>query len=93
MDALLGSVRVALALASLVTMIAAFFIIYETIAISVEQRRREIAIARALGFTRGAVAGVFMLESLILGCSVPRWGLRRVPLAVMAPALVACISW
>ncbi len=67
MDALLGSVRVALSLASLVTMIAAFFIIYETIAISVEQRRREIAIARSLGFTRAAVAGVFMLESLILG--------------------------
>ncbi len=67
MDALLGSVRVALSLASLVTMIAAFFIIYETIAISVEQRRREIAIARSLGFTRRSVAGVFMLESLILG--------------------------
>jgi putative ABC transport system permease protein len=67
MDALLGSVRVALSLASLVTMIAAFFIIYETIAISVEQRRREIAITRSLGFTRAAVAGVFMLESLILG--------------------------
>ena len=67
MDALLGSIRVALSLASLVTMIAAFFIIYETIAISVEQRRREIAIVRSLGFTRGAVAGVFMLESFILG--------------------------
>ena len=67
MDALLGSIRVALSLASLVTMIAAFFIIYETIAISVEQRRRDIAIARSLGFTRGAIAGVFMLESLILG--------------------------
>lgn len=67
MDALLGSVRVALSLASLVTMIAAFFIIYETIAISVEQRRREIAITRSLGFTRRAIAGVFMLEALILG--------------------------
>lgn len=67
MDALLGSIRVALSLASLVTMIAAFFIIYETIAISVEQRKRDIAIARSLGFTRGAVAGVFMMESLILG--------------------------
>ncbi|MCC6766372.1 MAG: ABC transporter permease [Deltaproteobacteria bacterium] len=67
MDALLGSVRVALSLASLVTMIAAFFIIYETIAISVEQRRREIAITRSLGFTRGSIAGVFILESLILG--------------------------
>lgn len=67
MDALLGSVRVALSLASLVTMIAAFFIIYETIAISVEQRRREIAIARSLGFTRGSIAGVFILEASILG--------------------------
>lgn len=67
MDALLGSVRVALSLASLVTMIAAFFIIYETIAISVEQRRRDIAIARSLGFTRGSIAGVFVLESLALG--------------------------
>ncbi|MCC6850002.1 MAG: ABC transporter permease [Deltaproteobacteria bacterium] len=67
MDALLGSVRVALSLASLVTMIAAFFIIYETIAISVEQRRREIAITRSLGFTRRSIAGMFILESLILG--------------------------
>lgn len=67
MDALLGSVRVALSLASLVTMIAAFFIIYETIAISVEQRRRDIAIARSLGFTRASIAGVFILESLVLG--------------------------
>ncbi|MEB2286097.1 MAG: FtsX-like permease family protein [Myxococcales bacterium] len=67
MDALLGSIRIALALASLVTMITAFFIIYETITISIEQRRREIAVTRSLGFTRRAIAGVFVLESLLLG--------------------------
>ena len=65
--ALLGSLRVALWLASLVTMIVAFFIIYQTMAISVDQRRRDIAIARALGFTRRSVVSVFLLEALALG--------------------------
>lgn len=66
-DAILGSLRVALSLGSLVTMLAGFFIIYQTLAISVEQRRRDIAIVRALGFTRRTVASVFLIESLLLG--------------------------
>ncbi len=66
-DAVLGSLRVALSIASLVTMIVAFFIIYQTVAISVEQRRRDIAISRSLGFTRTAVVGVFVAESLAVG--------------------------
>ena len=66
-DAILGSLRVALSLASLVTMIVGFFIIYQTIAISVEQRRRDIAITRSLGFTRSAVSTVFVSECLLLG--------------------------
>jgi putative ABC transport system permease protein len=66
-DSILATLRAALSLASLVTMIVAFFIIYQTIAISVDQRRRDIAIARALGFTRGTVVGVYLIESALLG--------------------------
>ena len=65
--ALLGSLRVALSLASIVTMIVAFFIIYQTMAISVDQRRRDIAIARALGFTRSSIVFVFLAEGAIMG--------------------------
>ena len=66
-DSILATLRAALSLASLVTMIVAFFIIYQTIAISVEQRRRDIAVARALGFTRATVVGVYMIESALFG--------------------------
>ncbi len=65
--ALLGSLRVALWLASLVTMIVAFFIIYQTMAISVDQRRRDIAVARALGFTRSSIVAVFLAEGTLVG--------------------------
>ncbi len=66
-SAILASLRVALSLASAVTMIVGFFIIYQTTAISVEQRRREIAIARAVGFRRRSLLALFLVESCALG--------------------------
>ncbi len=66
-DAILSSLRVALALASLITMIVAYFIISQTVTMSVEQRRRDIAVARVLGFTKRSVAAVVLVESLLLG--------------------------
>lgn len=66
-EAMLGSLRVALSLANLVTMIVAFFIIFQTVSIAVEQRRREIAIARALGFTKRSIGLLFLTECSLVG--------------------------
>ena len=43
------------------------FIIYNTFAIAVTQRRAEIGILRALGATRGQIRTLFLIESLIAG--------------------------
>lgn len=43
------------------------FIIYNTFAIAVTQRRREIGILRALGATRGQIRTLFLTESAITG--------------------------
>ena len=59
------------ALASNITsMFALFigmFIIYNTFAIAVTQRRGEIGILRALGATRGQIRTLFLTESAITG--------------------------
>jgi len=67
LEGILASLRVALSLASLITMIVAFFIIYQSALLSVEQRAVEIATARALGFTQRAVTTLFIVEAVVLG--------------------------
>ena len=43
------------------------FIIYNTFAIAVTQRRSEIGILRALGATRGQIRTLFLAESAVAG--------------------------
>ncbi len=43
------------------------FIIYNTFAIAVTQRRSEIGILRALGATRGQIRTLFLVESALTG--------------------------
>ncbi len=52
---------------SLFALFIGMFIIYNTFAIAVTQRRSEIGILRALGATRGQVRTLFLIESLIAG--------------------------
>lgn len=57
-------------LANITSVFALFigmFIIYNSFAIAVTQRRREIGIVRALGATRGQIQGLFLVESALLG--------------------------
>ena len=42
------------------------YLIYNTVSISVVQRRREIGILRALGATRGQIMGLFLAETAAL---------------------------
>ena len=52
---------------SWVGLLVGMFLIYNTMAFSVAQRRREIGIYRALGMTERRVAGLFLMEAGLLG--------------------------
>ncbi|MEW5855359.1 MAG: FtsX-like permease family protein, partial [Myxococcota bacterium] len=54
-------------LVSVVSILVGIFIVYNTLAIAVVQRRREIAIQRALGVTRRLCWLLVVLEALVLG--------------------------
>jgi putative ABC transport system permease protein len=75
---------------SYISLVVGAILIYNTISISVVRRRVEIGILRALGATRTAVFGMFMLEALMLGLvgSALGVGLGR----AMAEGLVGLIS-
>ena len=53
---------------SIFALFIGMFIIYNTFAIAVTQRRSEIGILRALGALRGQIRTLFVVESLIAGC-------------------------
>ena len=52
---------------SWVGLLVGMFLIYNTMAFAVAQRRREIGIYRALGMTERRVAGLFLVEAGLLG--------------------------
>jgi putative ABC transport system permease protein len=54
-------------ISSLFALFIGMFIIYNSFAIAVTQRRSEIGILRALGATGGQVRGLFLLESAVTG--------------------------
>ena len=56
-----------LSVMSWVGLLVGMFLIYNTIAFAVAQRRREIGIYRALGMTERRVAGLFLVEAGLLG--------------------------
>lgn len=56
-----------LSVMSWVGLLIGMFLIYNTIAFAVAQRRREIGIYRALGMTKRRVAGLFLVEAGLLG--------------------------
>src|SRR5206468_3779048 len=66
-EALLQSYSLAMSISSLFALIVGMFIIYNSFAIAVTQRRSEIGILRALGATRGQVQRLFFLESFAAG--------------------------
>lgn len=66
-EKMLQAVSVALGMASLIALSTALFLIYNTMAISVVQRKRELGVLRALGTTRGELLRLIMLEGALLG--------------------------
>jgi putative ABC transport system permease protein len=64
---LLSIYSAAVDVSSLFALFIAVFIIYNSFAIAVTQRRREIGIMRALGATRGQIRSLFLVESAVAG--------------------------
>ncbi|HEX9879358.1 MAG TPA: FtsX-like permease family protein [Candidatus Binatia bacterium] len=65
-ESLLTSFRVGLFFVSFIALFVGFFLIYNTISISVVQRRREIGTLRCLGLLRRDVLGLLMFEALLM---------------------------
>jgi putative ABC transport system permease protein len=66
-EALVGIYSLAVKVSSLFAMFVGMFIIYNSFAIAVTQRRSEIGILRALGATRGQIRTLFLAESAAAG--------------------------
>jgi putative ABC transport system permease protein len=65
-EAILGGYSVVVAVSSGFALLIAVFIIYNSFALAVTQRRHDIGILRALGATRAQIRKLFLAESLIL---------------------------
>ncbi|MFI5307923.1 MAG: FtsX-like permease family protein [Polyangiales bacterium] len=66
-ERLLGGFRLALSLASVVALFVGAFIVYNSLAIAVARRRREIGVLRALGTSRAQLLALFVGEGLLMG--------------------------
>jgi putative ABC transport system permease protein len=66
-EAMLAAYSMMVGISSLFALFIGMFIIYNSFAIAVTERRAEIGILRALGATRGQVRWLFLAESAITG--------------------------
>ena len=66
-ESLLGVYTLAMTASSMFALFIGMFIIYNSFAIAVTQRRAEIGILRALGATRGQIRTLFLGESAVAG--------------------------
>jgi putative ABC transport system permease protein len=66
-ESLLGVYTLAVSISSLFALFIGMFIIYNSFAIAVTQRRSEIGILRALGATRAQIRSLFLAESAVAG--------------------------
>jgi putative ABC transport system permease protein len=66
-EAMLAAYSMMVNISSLFALFIGMFIIYNSFAIAVTERRSEIGILRALGATRGQIRGLFLGESAVTG--------------------------
>jgi putative ABC transport system permease protein len=65
-EQLLTSFRVGLFFVSLIALFVGFFLIYNTVSVSVVQRRKEIGTLRCLGMKRGELLRLIVAEAMLL---------------------------
>jgi putative ABC transport system permease protein len=66
-EKMLQSFQVNLTALSMIALFVGMFLIYNTLSSAVLERRRDIAILRAVGASRGAIATIFLCEALCVG--------------------------
>ncbi|MBK9306155.1 MAG: FtsX-like permease family protein [Nitrospira sp.] len=66
-EQMLGAFRMNLTVLSWVGLLVGMFLIYNTMAFAVAQRRREIGIYRAIGMSQSRIAVLFLLEAALYG--------------------------
>ncbi len=66
-EAMTASFRMNLLALALVALFVGSFLIFNSVSLSVIQRRRETGILRSVGVSRGQVMGMFLSESLVYG--------------------------
>jgi putative ABC transport system permease protein len=94
-EKMLQSFQVNLTALSMIALFVGLFLIYNTLSSAVVERRRDIAILRAIGARRGAVGAVFLLEGLVIGAvgtalGIPfGLGLSRLTLHIVSQTLVS----
>lgn len=66
-EAMTAAYSITVNISSLFALFIGMFIIYNSFAIAVTQRRSEIGVLRALGATRAQVRGLFLLEGAVTG--------------------------
>jgi len=66
-EAMLEGYSITVNISSLLALLIGMFIIYNSFAIAVTQRRAEIGVLRALGATRGQIRTLFLAESAVAG--------------------------
>jgi len=66
-EKMLRSFQVNLTALSMIALFVGMFVIYNTLSSAVVERRKDIAILRAVGAARGAIASVFLVEGLLVG--------------------------
>jgi putative ABC transport system permease protein len=64
---IVGGLKIGFTLCSAAVLVVGLFLVYNALAVSVTERRREIGILRALGATRVQVGSLFSLEAFFLG--------------------------
>ncbi|MBS1153927.1 MAG: transporter permease protein, partial [Myxococcaceae bacterium] len=87
-EKMIRSFQLGLNLGSGVALLVGIFLVYNTVAIGVVQRRREIGTLRALGSTRFRIRALFTLEAAVLGLFGTIVG---IPLGTLVARLA--ISW
>jgi putative ABC transport system permease protein len=65
-ELLLTSFRIGLFFVSLIALFVGFFLIYNTVSVSIVQRKREIGTLRCLGMKRGELLRLIIAEALVL---------------------------
>lgn len=89
-EAMIEAYRLNLTVLGFVSLFVGMFLVYSLVAVAAASRRRELAILRSLGASRGTVLGLFLAEGALLG--LLGW-LAGLPMSwLLVPRLLAAVN-